>query len=869
MKNRFNSLALLLALCLLLASKISVAQAPSLLGITPSSGPVGTTVVITGSGFNSTTTNNIVYFGATRATVSASTANSVTVTVPAGATYKPISLLNTATHLTGYSTNPFTVTFAPYKTAMVAADIAATVDFSNNGPTGIKIADLDADGKPDLVMANQFANNVGVYRNLSTSGAAFTAGSLGTRLDLATNNAPASVAVGDLDADGKPDLVVTNYNSANISVYKNTSTVGSISFAAKVDFAAANNPTSALIADLDGNGQPEIIVANQGSNSISVYRNISDPGILDNTAFSAKVDYAANSFPQTVTAADFDGDGKPDLAFANSGSNTASVLQNTSTSGAAFNAGSFAARVDYITASSPVAIAGADFDGDGKNEMIVTNGGANSVSIFRNTSTLGVIDAGTFAAKVDFTTAAGPRAINVADLNGDGKPEIFTANLSAPGASAISLFLNTSTSGTINAGSASAKIDIPLTLGSPGSVITGDVDGDGRPDIIAGNDNNLSLLRNLIPPPNPPAITSFTPASGLINASVTINGTNFGATPAANTVFFGAVKATVTSANATQLIVTVPVQGNYDYISVTNTTTNLTAYSAKPFVTTFTPVVNRGFIPRVDLTAGNFTRHIAMGDLDGDGKPDLVAASNIGTAVSVYRNTSVSGTLSYAAKVDLTVDNGPMSAAIGDIDGDGKPDLVTTSGTTLSVFRNTSVSGSISFAAKVDFTTLTSAASAIIGDLDGDGNPDVAVTNGTLDNMSVFRNTSTVGNISFGTRLDIATGLVPTSISMGDLDGDGKPDLVVANEANSSVSVFRNISPLGGLSFEARVNFTTATTPWQAAIEILTGMVSQTWWWPTSPEVHLFSGIRQQQALLILRRLLLKLISLPELCRIT
>ena len=116
------------------------------------------------------------------------------------------------------------------------------------------------------------------------------------------------------------------------------------------------------------------------------------------------------------------------------------------------------------------------------------------------------------------------------------------------------------------------------------------------------------------------------------------------------------------------------------------------------------------------------------------------------------------------------------------------------SSNTVSVFRNTSTSGTISFAAKVDFTTGTHPYSVSIGDIDGDGKPDLAVANYSSNTVSVFRNTSTSGTMSFAAKVDFTTGTTPHSVSIGDIDGDGKPDLAVANQDSNTVSVFRNTS---------------------------------------------------------------------------
>jgi hypothetical protein len=368
----------------------SWAQAPTITSFTPTSGAVGATVTITGTGFNTTPANNIVFFGATRATVTAATATSLTVTVPIGATYGAITELNTATSLAAYSTQFFNPTFSPNKSSITTADIAAKVDFATGtNPFSVAIGDLDGDGKPDLAVANFSSASVSVYRNTSSSGS-IAAGSFAAKVDFATGDNPFSVAIGDLDGDGKPDLAVANQGSATVSVYRNTSTSGSIaagSFAANVDFATGSTPRSVAIGDVDGDGKPDLAVANQGSNTVSVYRNTSTSGLIVAGSFAAKVDFTTGTNPRSVAIGDLDGDGKPDLAVANSGSATVSVYRNTSSSGSIV-AGSFAAKVDFTTGTQPLSVAIGDLDGDGKPDLALANYGSATVSVYRNSDIL-------------------------------------------------------------------------------------------------------------------------------------------------------------------------------------------------------------------------------------------------------------------------------------------------------------------------------------------------------------------------------------------------------------------------------------------------------------------------------------------------
>ena len=364
------------------------------------------------------------------------------------------------------------------RAAIDAASFAAKVDFgTGTSPFRFAIGDLDGDGKPDLAVANANGGSVSVLRNTSTSGSL----SFDAKVDFNTGTSPYTVAIGDLDGDGKPDLAVANLNSSTVSVLRNTSTSGSVAFAAKVDFGTGGGPTSVAIGDLDGDGKPDLAVANYNGNTISQLLNTSTSGSV---SFAAKVDFSTGTNPYDVAISDLDGDGKPDLAVMNYNEDTVSVLRNTSTSGSV----AFAPKVDFGTGSHAHNVVIGDLDGDGKPDLAVANYASDTISLLRNTSTSGSIS---FAAKVDFGTGNNPYYVAIGDLDGDGKPDLAAANWTSNN---VSVLRNTSTSGNV---SFAAKVNFSAG-NNPASVAIGDLDGDGKPDLAVANWNSdsVSVLRN-------------------------------------------------------------------------------------------------------------------------------------------------------------------------------------------------------------------------------------------------------------------------------------------------------------------------------------------------------------------------------------
>ncbi len=487
---------------------LSLFAQPVINSISPAAGPVNSTVTITGNNFGTTPASNVVWFGSARVPVTAASGTSLTVTVPAGISSQPVTI--TTGGLTSFPFAPFNTTFADIGQFVPSAFSARTDVPAGSGPQFICNADLDGDGKADLVVANGDSNTVTIYHNNSIPGtisfsevASFTMGATGY---------PIGVAAGDLDGDGKPEIIISNYYTQTLQFLLNASTPGHILMDSVLSVPSGNYILGASIADLNGDGKPEVVVACQGSNLLSVYTNSSTLGHISFSNESTILAPSGGS-PFRVLVADLDGDGKPDLAAANTYAGTVSAYLNTTPTGGTI---SFAPNVDFTTGNFPEGLAIADIDGDGKPDMIVANNNDNTLSLFHNTSTVGSVS---FAPQLTVNSGYAAYDLVVADFDGDGHPDIAVVDQYS---NTVSVHRNISTPGTI---AISANVD--YTTGNiPYSITTADFDGDGKPDLATANDadNTFTVLRNA--GSNETAITSFSPTSGTTGTVVTITGLN-------------------------------------------------------------------------------------------------------------------------------------------------------------------------------------------------------------------------------------------------------------------------------------------------------------------------------------------------------
>ena len=898
----------LLVLLGCVANQLCFSQ-PTITSFSPTSGPVGTVVTITGTNFSSVIANNKVWFGGVKATISAASATSLTVTVPTGAAYQPISV-NTNS-LIAWSSYPFIVTFAGGND-FVPNSFASKVDFVTGiNPQYVLSADIDGDGKLDIVTANYGSNSISIFKNTGSPGVI----SFAAKTDFTTGTNPETFAIGDIDGDGKPDIAVANYNSNTISVFKNTSIAGTVSFALKVDYITGTGPYGVAIKDIDGDGKPDIAVPNFTSSTVSVLRN---NGSVGSISFASKLDFPTGNGPNNVVLEDIDGDKKSDLVIPNLNANTVSILRNTSTPGTL----SFAGKLDFPAGNSPWDVKAGDFDGDGKLDIVIANSSVASATVLGNLSTPGNIS---MAAKVPYGIGTSSQSVTIADLNGNGQPDIVSANSIA---TSVSILKNTS------AASISFATMANYLVGSlPYSVSTGDFDGDGKDDIVSANtsSNTISVLQNKVTGPyiaaftpalagngstvtisgqnftgttsvtfggtpaawftvvsqdtlvasvgtgasgnivvttsfgstslagftfsNVPTITSFTPERGGIGTTVIIRGTNFiGAT----SVSFGGTAASSFTVDSANTITAIAGNVSTGSIAISVTTPNGTAsrpgFYTGPVITSFTP--SSGPIGTTVVISGTHFSNVVSNNIVyfGAVRANISAATATSLTVTVPNGTTYQpvtvtsnnltarankpfivtfpGTYdpftsnSFAPKVDSPI-TFPYDIVAADFDNDGKTDvaLVNYPANVMSVFRNTSGIGTVSFAGKIDYTTGIYPFSVSASDLDGDGKPDLVTANNQANTISIFKNNCTPGVIAFSAKTDYNTGTSPQSIAFADINSDGKTDVLVANNGSATVSVFINTSVPGTISFDPEISIYAGAggLPTQVAIADLDG----------------------------------------------
>lgn len=641
MKISIKFLFLTFSLIFLGLSNVFASPTPAITSFIPSSGAAGSSVTITGTAFSATPSNNVVFIGSVKATVTASTATTITFTVPETAPSDIITVVTGGKQckskltFTTVASNSRTIATTMFGTGAAALSTTAGTGITNQGGD-IAYADFDGDGKVDVVsfpngssaVAN--ANVINIFRNTSVgSGYTFTLSTLVAGSTTAWFRNFGKIV--DIDNDGDLDIMVcaTNPNGGGsdynqILLFTNNSTSGNVSFSKTtiINNASLSRFARIDVADMNNDGYMDFVTA-KDNGSVGVYINNTSGSFV--LSASVVASYATANV-QSVLIADINEDGLNDILFSydyNDGSWKAKLDYSLNTSGGSFSMGAVV-NIENITVASERYVSDikfCDLNADGLGDILFYS--SQTVYGWKNTnSTSGVLS---FAARQTLLTDANIQnsffgSITLYDADADGKPDLFASGAYYFGAK------NTSTNG--GAISFDANIKTPI-MGSHYSGTTLDINGDGYIELVFINESNSALeIYNLVVPTIWNGVTS------------TDWGTNTNWT--SNIVPTSSVDVVIPSAPANQPIITA-------LANCKNITINSGA--------TLTINTNRLSINSENGTTGTLTNNGTL-TLSSSTTMQLYRLTNTGT-VTINPNASL--TILAAVAVGSFVNNGTLT----------------------------------------------------------------------------------------------------------------------------------------------------------------------------------------------------------------
>jgi hypothetical protein len=737
-------------------------------------------------------------------------------------------------------------------------------------PYDVAVGDFNKDGKLDLVVADGSGGTL--YVLLGNGDGTFQ-----PPTPLSSGGYPWAVAVGDFNGDGKLDIAAANLNNpGSVGILLGN---GDGTFQAVKTFAAGINAASIAVGDFNGDGKLDVVVSNEYSTAtLSILL-----GNGDGTLGAATTYTLPNGYTLSVTAADLNGDGKLDVADSNS-----DVLLGNGN-------GTFGMAVNYNSGNGvgPKSVVTGDFNHDGKLDIAIASYGNNSLSILLGNGN------GTFQPPVYYPTGSGSsygaQSLTAADFNKDGNLDIAVGVV---GGKSVSVFLG-------NGDGTFLQPAIFPVGNNPWSVASADVNGDGYPDLVTANFSGSNVGNYVSVLLNTPCDASYftlsapsaTPAGSPINVTVTAfnpyhqTATNYtgmvhftstdpqAVLPADSTLTNGVGTFAVTlksSGNQTVTVtdtvaasttgsatvsvspgptvgfaVTVPVRRTpgvaFDFKvravdQFQNTTPSYWTTSPKVHFTssdpqaslpadyifkasdagmhtfsngatlqtqgtqtiTATDTVNNsitgsgailiappaGCLPSMtSYNADSNPYAIAAGDFRHNGKKDLVVVNYSSNDVSVFLGN---GDGTFQPAVNYAVGKSPVAIGVGDFNGDGKLDIVTVNltDTNLSVLLGNG-DGTFQAAKNTPLAALSNPRGLAVGDFNGDGKLDVAVSFSGSHYLTV-RIMAGNGDGTFSIGPSVAAGSFPEFVIAGDFNGDGALDFAVADYGSNIITVAIN-----------------------------------------------------------------------------
>jgi hypothetical protein len=574
-------------------------------------------------------------------------------------------------------------------------------------PVSLALGDFNGDGIPDLASANAGSNDVSVI--LGTGD-----GNFGPQTRLAAPFSPYSVAAVDLNGDGRLDLVSADLTSNVVSIFlgNGNGTFQNGTAQTRVQVGVGSSPIALVTGDLNHDGRPDLVVADRDSNAVSILLGRGDGSFRP----ESRVPVAGG--PRALVLDDFNGDGRPDVAVVNVSTNDVAVLLGSGD-------GTFAPEIRFSAGSGANGIASGDLNGDGRPDLVVANYFADTVSTF-----LGVGD-GTFTSLPAQAVGHGPVGVAIADMNGGGIDDLVVTNFSSED---VSVLLG-SGDGTFRTQTRFPMISLPV------GVLVADLNRDGIPDIAATNegDNNVQVLFGT----GDGGVLDQTriPVAGINPEPRSIGSADFNS------------------------------DGNPDLVVAEQNNNRVSVYAGNG---------DGSFRPPTFVGVGNTPLQLAVADLNNDGRPDVVVTNANSDNVSVLLSNG-DGTFASSG-FSLPVNSGPRPLTIADFNGDGWRDLaIGRQSAGIDIFLGNGT-GTFTSAGRFGtnhggFISLSS------GDFNGDGRQDLAFTDGGL---GVLLGN---GDGTFGPAAGVAAGVVTEWTVAGDFNRDGLADLAAANLFSNDVTI--------------------------------------------------------------------------------
>lgn len=607
-------------------------------------------------------------------------------------------------------------------------------------PGRVSIGDVDADGRDDIIVASSGANSITLYRAVP--------GGFAPRADIATGTYPAVVVVARIDGDLHPDLVVTCYTGNAISLHRG---IGGGAFAAPTEIPTVNNPWGLAVSDLDGDADADLVVGNVVTYACcaaacSIYR-----GNGDGT-FAAPTYHGDGSGTYAAVAADFDLDGSPDILALTQTYHPGTQHLVTLLRGA--DAWSSAGQTFHPAGGGPDFLMAVDMDADGRREAVV-GGGQPYIVVYRGSpgGPLGPWSTVPFGMR--------PGTVAIADLNDDTRSDLFAGDRFGPIGVRLGngdgSFGPVAHSGDGMWAPRLADLDADGTLDVVGLVVIG-IGENGIGTMRGNGDGTFSGGTTFASGLGPTGVAvGDLNEDGLADLVVTSRGNEFGPPPGEISVHLGTG------------------DGN--------------------------------FAPRMAFSEG-FWYLPVLHDFNHDGHLDLMTSGVVFLGLG-------DGTLepSPAGGLGMAV----TDLATGLFDFDVIPDIVVGGPGGLFVMPGLGNGG---FGVPLYVNSSESVEGVRVGDVDGDGHADVVwVTPGTVHVMRGLGGAAFAAPVHY---VACGTGIVePTGdvAAIGDLNGDARPDLAFECWQNGSVATLLNTHP--GYPTPVLVAF--------AGIEALPGLVRLAW----------------------------------------